>query len=300
MGLADRHYQRDEFNRPFTPGPWQSIYFTATMWLIAIHLLGYLFCIFSTPTVLSGMGAHLIFSRDLAISQLQLWRFLTYFLAQDNLLAVFINLFTLFFTARMLEMAWGWRKLVMAYLAFALAGSLAAGLFAWFLPTGNHPELYGPTAPITGLLVAAVFYFERKKSAIPHTHSPLPLRTFLAFMIIFQAALPILGISSWLSLVASAGAGLAAGLWVTQSTRARSTNPSKPSHAAPDAPAYAVRPSDKTQWELAKADELEDLDKEVDRILDKVRKQTLASLTQEEKQTLKRATDLKNQTPARR
>ncbi len=308
MGIADRHYERADYqdNRPPT-GPWQSLSISATMWLIGIHVLGYFYCAFGAPTVISGPGKTLVFSYDLAIRHAQLWRLVTYILAEDNLLAVFINLFTLFFTARLLEMVWGWRRLVLAYLAFALAGGLAATLIT-LLTTPQHPYLYGPSAPIVGLLIAAIVQFNRSKNSLVYTNSPLPLTTFLAFMIIFQAVMPMLGFSSWLSLVASIGAGLAAFLYVTRFAKSLPTAPQKNRRRfaawfeslSSQAPVHAVRPGDKTQAELARDAEILALEAEVDRILDKVRNETLASLTEEEKRTLQHATDLKNQNTPRR
>lgn len=305
MGFADRHYERHDANRP-SPGPWQSIAIPAAIWLIALHLATYLFCVLKTPTVASGPGQMLAISRDVIYPDFELWRLITYCLAQDNLLAIVFNMAILFFIVRLLDMLWGWRRVIAAYFFCALTGGLAAAVIAPLLPL-SAPLFYGASAPILGLIAAAITHLHKTNSSQAYTNLPFSLPTFAAILVAFQGVMIFLAHASWLALPACAVSALAGYAWVAFDPKTKNLAALFPAKnpaltpPGPNSPAtYAVRPSDKTIEDDARNRELEELDHQVDLILEKVARHSINSLTDQERQILKRATDLKNQKPSRR
>ncbi len=288
MGLADRHYERYDEDRPPT-GPRQAMALSPTVWIIGIHVLAFLICIVGSPDIKKGPGLHLFFSKPFVFQDHQLWRMLTYFLAEGNIIALVLNMFAFYFMARMLEMVWSWPRLVLCYLACVLGGSLAATIFVALI-NPKDSTLIGAAAPVLGIIVAAIFRFENLQGALPFSKTPFSLKTFLFFIIAIQVIFTVLGFSPVLLLAASAGSGITGYLWIRV---IKEKNPIAGQIRRQSW--FSKFLAERRQKKRAKeAQDLADLEVEVDRILDKVRRETLASLTEAEKRTLKRATDLKN------
>jgi membrane associated rhomboid family serine protease len=295
MGFADRHYERD--NDSDSPRrQWQARGMSPTTWLIVIHVVFFVATVFGAPKIENGMGAYLLFSKNLALIKHEYWRLLSYFLAEDRIINLVFSMFTLYFVGRILEMVWDWRKLFFCYALFALAGGFTAALFVFvFNPIDKSTILYGASAPVLGLIVATTFRFDNLQGSLPFTNAPFSLKTFLAILIGFIVVMTLLGFGTFTSLAASAGGGLAGYLWVTF-IKEKGREPVSASKQSWFSRFMARRRQKKREQEAA---DLAALEVEVDRILVKVREHGLHSLTEAEKRTLKRATDLQNQKPTR-
>jgi rhomboid protease GluP len=289
MGLADRHYEREDEDGNPPRRQWGSTGMSPTVWVIIVHAVAFVLCMINAPKIQDGLGSHLLFSKSLVLTNHQYWRLLTYFIAENKIVSLVFSMFTLYFVGRMLETVWDWCKLVYSYALFALAGGITATLFVLlFNPSDPQTLLLGASAPVMGLIVAATFRFEGLQGSLPFTNSPFSLKTFLWILIAFIVLTTLLGFNTYTSLAASAGSGLAGYLWVTFVKEERRIYPSKQGWFARF---MAQRREKQRQKEAA---DLQALQTEVDRILDKVRQHRLDSLTEAEKRTLKRATDLQN------
>ncbi len=294
MGFADRHYERvdDDGNPPRQHFRMQGM--SPTIWLIVIHVIFFILCVFDSPTIRAGPGSYFLFFKPYVLEQHQYWRLFTYFIVENQPLNLLLSMFTLYFVGRLLEMVWGWRKLYLCYVLFAFAGGIAATLFVFiFNPVPNNTLLYGASAPVMGLIVATTFRFDNLQGTLPFSNAPFSLKTFLWFLIAFMVITTLVGLNTYVALAASAGGGLAGYLWVTFVKEKSQVPSGKQGWFA----RFLTRRRQKKREQEAK--DLAALEVEVDRILDKVRQHGLHSLTEPEKRSLKRATELQNKKPTR-
>jgi membrane associated rhomboid family serine protease len=278
MGLYDRDYTQSDFRSEHDTSPQMRLSWPkltpVVRWLLIINLAVYIASLLiSTPI---GDFVYKWGSLELTSpsSALQLWRLITYqFLHDpDNFIHIFFNMLGLFFLGPTLENHWGSRKL----LAFYLGCGVAGGLFFMLLVAVHFlspAPLIGASGSILGMLAACAILF-------PH---------FVVFLFIFPVPIRLATIvmaAGYLLIVLTSGqnaggdachlAGMAAGAGYVLTTSWREKMKSK---------FIAGR------WEKTiNADR--DLQIELDRILEKVHKSGIHSLTRKEKHTLKHATEI--------
>ncbi|HWE04046.1 MAG TPA: rhomboid family intramembrane serine protease [Tepidisphaeraceae bacterium] len=149
MGLADRDYYRAEPRR----GSFGSMSaWSVTTWLIAINVAVY---------VVNVMGHDWLyqfgyFSSDTAISQFEVWRFITFQFLHGSIQHLFFNMLALYFFGPMVEQYLGQRKYVAFYLLCGAAGAVSYLLLmvAGLLREGPFTPLVGASAGILGILMA--------------------------------------------------------------------------------------------------------------------------------------------------
>jgi membrane associated rhomboid family serine protease len=128
-------------------------FWSVTQWLIAIDI-----AVFVLDYATDGRIAEwCLFSADLAIRRLQLWRFVTCMFVHADVGHIFFNMICLWFAGPMVESILGrWRFL--AFYTVCGLGGIAAYLLLWrtgWLIGSPSTGLVGASAAIMGVLVAA-------------------------------------------------------------------------------------------------------------------------------------------------
>ena len=271
MGIYDRDYARDQHGGQSGPRIQLALpsLTPVVKWLLIINVavfvvsvmmprLGNLFLIwFSVLPETLGMA-------------LQIWRLITYQFLHDGIGHIFWNMLILFFFGSMLERHWGSNKFLTFYL---VCGAMGGILFSLLVLAGilSAGILVGASGAIYGMLAAGAILFPI-----------LMVYVMFIFPIPLKILAPILALISFLGVLngPNAGgeaahlAGMAAGvvyvLWPRwkQHTANRSRRPIK--------------------WE-SDINRQRAFQAEVDRILDKVHKLGIGSLTRKEKKILRKA-----------
>jgi len=274
MGLYDRDYTQSEsrqqrfglpqmrFNLPrVTP---------AVKWLLIVNIAVFLLSL--VPSLGDFLWRWFAVIPRTWGSVLQPWRLIGYqFLhSRDGLFHIFVNMFGLFMLGPALERSWGSRKFLAFYLACGASGGILYSLLALvnFLPVG---PMVGASGAILGVVAACAILF-------PHFILvlfvfPVPIRV-VAVLLAVVAFLTVITRGPNAGGEAAHFAGMAVGAaYVLLSPRW-------------DKVSMKMRAG---SWEK-RLEESRKLQIEVDRILAKVHRSGLHSLTGAEKKILKRAT----------
>lgn len=288
MGLYDRDYTQDKFSGQFQQGSWKRMlrmpaggfwWFTpvvkrlmianAVIFLLLISsgsLRNFLYEWFSAYGSIGGM-------------LLQPWRVITYQFLHDSVEPngqvifrhLFGNMLGLFFFGRILEKHWGSRKFLIFYLTCGAAGGVVYPILTsiGFL---EKSYLIGASGSIFGILAAVAILFPRVSVYILGVF-PIPM-WLLSGACLLYSVIDLFGGDNVGGEVAHL-AGMATGaIYVlSQSWRVK------------------LRTTINVgAWER-KMTAQRDLQKEVDRILEKIHQKGIQSLSYKEKKTLRQATE---------
>jgi membrane associated rhomboid family serine protease len=202
---------------------------------------------------------------------LQLWRLVTYQFMHGGPLHILFNMLGLFFLGPTLERHWGTPRFLGFYLGCGVAGGLTYILLAATKVLGVAPML-GASGAILGLLAACAILFPH--FVVIFIVFPVPIRV-AAVILIFIATAAIVGRGVNAGGEAAHLGGMAAGAaYALGQSRIRGWT----------SRLRVFRPREDASREV-------DLDREVDRILQKVHRSGIHSLTRREKATLKKATE---------
>jgi len=288
MSVYDRDYMNAQ--RGFSTGAGRAR-ISAVAILIIINVAAFFFEAFGER--LWGREFFDVFALSRgALSHGRVWTLVTYAFLHGSLLHIFCNMLGLFFVGGFMERAIGVRKFLALYFFGVLAGALAWLAFSFASPSSE--VVIGASAA-----VVAVF------AAFCLTYPPVPL-TFLLFfvfpvsikpltMLKIMASFEVAGLLYWLSggdsYVAYSAhlGGIAAGVAYIRLLSRGSLNfidrPwSSPFKKRPKTPARAENYRFKVDI-LNPAE----MSREVDRILDKISAQGFSSLSDGERETLRRA-----------
>jgi membrane associated rhomboid family serine protease len=279
MGLYDREYTQADFHSQRHYGPQMRLNFPrltpVVKWLIiinfSVHLLKVVFFPVEPGTMISRLDEYFSVFPISVPKALQIWRLVTYQFLHAHAWHIFVNMLGLFFLGPTLERHWGSKKFLIFYLCCGIAG----GVFFTLLCAINPPwalPMVGASGSILGMLAACAILFPHFIVLI--LFFPVPIRVAA----IALTGLYILNILAWGD---NAGgdvahlAGMAAGAAYVLSGPWRSR--------------LNIRKTAGQRWEK-KMTKKRNLQIELDRILDKVHKSGIHSLTSKEKRTLKKAT----------
>jgi membrane associated rhomboid family serine protease len=207
----------------------------------------------------------------------QVWRWVTYQYLHAGVGHIFFNMLGLYFLGPPLERLWGSRRFMLFYTFCGVVAGLGfAGLY-WLLPVSQVPPiLVGASGCVLGCVAACAILF-------PHM-----MLILLVFPVPIRTAALLLGILFGLYVVAEGDlsqaahlAGMAGGAaWVYGPRR----RPGLPWRRRPRQGAWARK------MQTLQADE-----EKVDRILDKIRRHGMQSLTWWEKRFLHKASQRRRQ-----
>lgn len=230
------------------------------------------FAIFLLGAVNQSLGEFFAEAGALALPPLadvwQVWRYVTYQYLHGGVWHVFMNMLGLFFFGPPLERMWGSRRFFLFYTVCGAVGGLA---FA-FMQIMVHPALLiGASGSVLGCIGACAVLFPSMTVIL--FIFPVPIR----FFAILIAAIYTLTILAERNLSDAAHlAGMATGaFWVYGPRRWPTLN--------------VRRPTSEGAWQR-KMRELAEDEQKVDRILDKIRKHGMQSLSWREKRFLHKAT----------
>ncbi len=290
MGLHDRPYMRDDdapaggggFMRGMSvglPKPSKTV-----KWLLIINAVAFV------VQQVFLLGFKIDISRWFGATVggfWQIWRYGTFQFLHDpySLMHIGLNMLGLYMLGTPLEQLWGSRRFLRFYLSCGVVAGLAYVILGAIFRIPAGFPLIGASGGIYGILLACAVLFPHFK--LIFFLFPVPIR--LAAAIIFGAmifmTLQVLAGSPrgalengefWSSVAHLGGAGMAAiWLWVIPRFQGSAQG--------------VIRRANHGAWERKMQRQRAD-QADIDRILDKIRLEGLASLTRKEKHTLKQAT----------
>lgn len=287
MGLYDRDYTQADFRRQHYGPPQMRFNLPritpVVKWLLIINIGVHLFqalafrAQLNSPMELTPLEQ--VFSvYPTSIGRVfQVWRLVTYQFLHGNPFHIFVNMLGLFFLGPTLEHHWGGKRFIIFYLACGVAGGLFYLLLVAFKVIGVG-YMVGASGAILGMLAACAILFPNFVVLI--LLFPVPIRVAaVAFMLLFVLNV-LMGGRNAGGDAAHLG-GMAAGTAYVL--------------LAPRLGKYKLK-TRAGSWEK-KMETQRMLQIEVDRILAKVHRSGLHSLTAKEKRILKKATqeELKRQ-----
>ncbi len=309
MSLYDRDYMN---SRPtgggYAYGRGGAMEFFAQNAAVKILIIINIACFFAGAFVdrIFGYGSFFeYFALSLeALEKGRIWTLLTYSFLHANILHIFLNMLALYFLGSALEKFIGTARFLSAY----FAGGIVGGVI-WLLLSFSHPEaLVGASASVMSVFACFCAFYP-----------PIPL-TFLIFFVLpislrpmtmlkFAAAFELLGLLYSLSFGGATIAysahlgGMLAGMVLAKKWRGqtiRMPNIFSFGKTKPFKNAWAQRNKAGCSEQKTAADYKysvnisahADLKKEVDRILDKINVNGFSSLTESERETLRRAKEI--------
>lgn len=245
------------------------------------------------PGVLEQWGAY---NTRLAVNQFQVWRFLTYMFLHSGFTHVAFNMLGLWIFGTQIEALWGQRTFLLYYLVCGLGGGLLYGIFALMGFGGGW--MLGASAAIMGLLLAYGMTYPNNKI---YLMGILPIKA--KYLVVLYGLMDLLSIpkGDGVAHLAHLG-GLLAGFIFVQITipglsgqmfkgsslssywksfqakrRMKIVRPEKPSEQQSKRPDFQSNTNASTDQ------------KRIDIILDKISREGLQSLSDEEQELLRRA-----------
>jgi len=292
MGLYDRPYWRegqgqfDAGQRPPTrtglPRPGRAL-----MVLLAANVAVFILQIV-TGDLRPGGGVIMKYFTVVPAYWWQIWRFLTFQFLHGGVGHLLFNMLGLYFLGQYLQRDWGSRRFVVFYLLCGVAAGIAHVVLSLTLSQDQHVPLLGASGGVYGVVVAC---------AILYPHIKLIIFPFPFLISIRVAAAIFLGISllgvlmdvsaavhgsefsySSVAHMAHLGGAVAAVAWLYLMPKLRGAG-------------AGVRGRIKKDAWRRKMEIMSEQQAEIDRILDKIRRDGIASLTDRERRTLQQATE---------
>ncbi len=274
MGLYDRDYTQEGHETRYAPqtGYGFGSVTSAVKWLLIANGAVFLVQQLGAGSFLETWGT--VWPRSWPWD-LQLWRLVTYQFMHGGPLHILFNMLGLFFLGPTLERHWGTPRFVGFYLGCGIAGGLTYILLAGLKVLVVAP-LLGASGAILGLLAACAILFPH--FVIILIVFPVPIRV-AAVILIFLAIATVVGRGVNAGGEAAHLGGMAAGAV----------------YALGQARIGSLKGRLRVPWSRRRHQRRlsveEDLDREVDRILQKVHRSGIHSLTWREKATLRKATE---------
>lgn len=274
MGLQDRDYTQADSRRQYFGSP--QIRFNlpqitpVVKWLLIVNTAIFLLGALIAPLKSFLWQWFTVDPTGSWLRALQLWRLVSYQFLHGNLLHIVLNMMVLFFLGPTLERHWGSRRFILFYLGCGAAGGLSYLLLMAVGLVGAGP-LLGASGAILGVLVACAILFPQVIVFV--LVFPMPIRVLAVAMTLLYVVSILSGGSNAGGNAAHLG-GMAAGAAYVL--------------LLPRMDRLKLRMHTQS-WDK-RMEESRKLRIEVDRILAKVHRFGLHSLTGREKRTLKKAT----------
>lgn len=287
MGLAEREYQRRMQRGPSRLTPvvrallWIQCGLFLLDYLLLPLLLGLKIDMFhKPPMVMWGM-----FTVRTALQEWRLWEFFTFQFLHDSVGHVLFNSIGLYFFGPWAERWWGARKFLIYYL---LCGCGGAGLFTLLMSLGWVPGdattgLIGASAGIYGIFVAVAVLAPEMRVMLLIPPVELSMRQLAIGLIVLSVAMIVLGWGGNEGGEAGHMGGFLAGFllmkfpWLLGGGGEARVIPFRAKREPKIRPRVQISESP--------------VDPEVDRILDKISRDGIQSITPEERAVLDRASE---------
>lgn len=285
MGIHDRPYMRDE---PESGGGLGGLTVglpkptPAVKVLLIANAAAFLLQVFLDQPSEFGPGP---MSRWLGVTTAafwQPWRYVTFQFLHGDFMHILLNMLGVYFLGSALERHWGRRRFLAFYLSCGAVAGLCYVIIGVLFALDPHMPIIGASGGVYGILLACAVYFPSFR--IIFLFFPVPIR--FAALIIFGGMVVLVLQALGAGMMAAAmsdvahlgGAGMAAAwIWVL---------PQILRHV----PAGPGRPGRPGAWQK-KLRQRRQAQAQIDRILDKIRREGLDSLSWFEKRTLRRETE---------
>jgi len=280
MGLYDRDYTQADFRRQHYGAPqlrfnWPRIT-PVVKWLLIINIGVHLFQAImfrqqlGSPTQLTPLESAFSVYPETFGKAMQLWRLVTYQFLHGSGFHIFANMLGLFFLGPTMERHWGSRRFIVFYLGCGVAGGLFYMLLVAVKMVGVGP-MVGASGAILGMLAACAILF-------PH---------FVVFILLFPVPIRVAAIGLMLLYVLN----VLVGGWNSGGDAAHLGGMAAGAAYVLLGPAMArYKLKSRSGSHEKRLEQARLLQIEVDRILAKVHRSGLHSLTMKEKRILKKAT----------
>jgi len=306
MGISDRQYQQLPPRQAYGDGigaPSRLSNSPVVKWLLIINVAVWLLDMVtnSAPQTQRSMlwvWGH--FSVALAVEQFELWRFISFQFLHANGHHLLVNMLGLFFFGHFCERWWGSRRFLFYYLATGTSGALLYVLLfsaGWFgsapIPIGggetiaaSYQPMVGASAGIFGIL-ACVAVIAPNLRVLLFFFIPMTMRTFAVLALGISVVVIVFNLNNAGGEAGHLGGAILGFILMR--------NPQWLSFISNDAViAKKRRVVDATilrERKLGPRININLDDTEVDRILDKVSREGLQSLTEEERDVLKKVAE---------
>lgn len=270
MGIYDRDYNREQTSELY--GQQMRLALPAltpvVMWLLIINVSIFVMTYMLDPNNTFFLPWFSVFPINL-ITSVQIWRPITYQFLHGNFWHIFGNMLALYFFGPMLERQWGSKKFLTFYIICGAVGGVLYSLLV-LINIMSVGFLFGASGAILGILAAASILFPNLRV---YVFGVFPLKLFV--LAIIFAAWSIMSMYRGENTGGEVAhlAGMATGavyvLYRPWRQKIRSN-------------------AQRATWE-SKINQQRVFQQEVDRILDKINDSGIASLTRQEKKTLKQA-----------
>lgn len=301
------YYERDYYRQVTSFGGFGQMWRrSATAWLILLNV-----AIFFLDALLAQMGWHDAwgmgplmhwgaFSYATAVGHFEVWRFVTYPFLHGGFGHLFWNMLTLFFFGPMVEGYLGSRRFVGFYMLSAIGGALlylvllglghAAGPdvhLPFLLIDSTATVLIGASAAILGVLVACLKIAPTSQVLLMFI-LPVPMWLIVIAALLGETYFAMMGQGAS---VAHLGGAMVGGVLIWRVGLLGFADRVSLGRLGPGRFIEKYR---KAAWQRAVRRE-QQFDREIDRILEKVAREGLHSLTRQEKRMLQRATERQRQ-----
>jgi membrane associated rhomboid family serine protease len=282
MGLADRHYMRDEYHAPHVTT--KLIVVLSICFLVQSILLFYWRVDLETTF---GLTLH-------GIAHGKIWQLITFQFLHVPIwpLHILFNCLGLWFFGRPVEQILGGKKFLITYTVAGVCGGLLQVLTTWILPRHEDASVIGASAGICGII--AIFCSMNPMQEMTTWIYFFPITIRAKYILIFLGGVSLLGVILPMGNIAHAAhlGGILFGLaYVRWGTVWEGLFHLKPFAAKPQQrrPARVGKSPLFTRETPAEVPEDEFISREVDPILDKISQHGIQSLTENERKILEAA-----------
>jgi membrane associated rhomboid family serine protease len=280
--IYDRDYYRREEPRPFLSAP-RSMVAAIIIVNVALWIAD-----FFTPETGAGrwLSDHLAVHVDTITRPWMWWQFVTYGFAHSplNFQHILFNMLALFFLGPPVERAYGPKEFLRVYLAMVVfAGIVWSGVNAMY-GTAGLAQAYGASAAVTGVVVLFALNFPRETILLFFV-LPIPAWAFGVLIVVMNLYGEMFDPTSHIAYsMHLAGAAFAFVYYRRQWNFGRLTESLHLSQFS-----FRRQPRLRVHQPEEEPEAESDLNREVDRILEKISRQGEASLTAKERKTLETA-----------
>ncbi len=264
---------------------------SVVMWLLGINAVVFLLDgVLSSGARTQGISPYEWgnFNLEQGVYGLQLWRVVTYQFLHHGFMHVLFNMIGLYFFGPMLEKWWGSRRFLAFYLLCGVSGAALMTLLSFvpgLLMVGPETTLVGASGSVFGILAGAAVLFPHMRVMLLFPPIPMSMR-MMALLFMGLAFLSVMAGTPNAGGEAAHLGGALLGFLLVKNARWLDW-------ADRFSPSAIQAGVNKGRFERKKKHKAAGQD-EVNRILDKVREQGIASLTRKEKNTLNEETERQN------
>jgi membrane associated rhomboid family serine protease len=316
MGIADRRYD-DGYNQPRGFGrDFRLVSFNT--WIIIINVAVFVIQAFTQTTLGKYIFEFGYFSSFHAIYKLEFWRVITFQFLHADVMHILFNMLGLYFFGAMVERSLGFKKYAAFYLVCGIFGALmylllnfmgtaAAGMNVMNIPGLLYPPdgttmlskspLLGASAGVFGVIIAGAYLAPNAEIQLIFPPIPMKLRTFAYGYVAIALISLLMGTDNAGGEAAHIGGALAGWFFIRRThlltdffdvfSDSRKSSPKRPVMNRGPKPSAKKEPG----FFAKVTGTAPPTEAEINRILDKLRAEGLASLTEREKDALRRATD---------